>query len=237
MSSLRYRRILLKISGEALAGEGKNGIDPAILKRMAEDIRDARSAGVSVALVIGAGNFFRGAMGEELGIKRSTGDYMGMLATVMNALAMKNALEHLNVPACVMSAIAMDDIAEHYSVRSACEMLDKGTVVIAAAGTGHPFFTTDTAAALRAVETDCDVMLKATKVNGVYTDDPVKNPAAEKIDSIPYIKVIRDQLKVMDMTSVSLCMENKLPMIVFDLFEEHALMRILSGENIGTIIS
>ncbi len=237
MSSLRYRRILLKISGEALAGDGKNGIDPAILKRIAEDIRNARNAGVSIALVIGAGNFFRGAMGEELGIKRSTGDYMGMLATVMNALAMKNALEQLNVPSCVMSAIAMDDVAEHYSVRSACEMLDSGTVVIAAAGTGHPFFTTDTAAALRAVETGCDVMLKATKVNGVYTDDPAKNSAAEKMDSIPYIKVIRDQLKVMDLTSVSLCMENKLPMIVFDLFEEHALMRILAGENIGTIIS
>ncbi|MDR3237316.1 MAG: UMP kinase [Spirochaetia bacterium] len=237
MSLPRYKRVLIKISGEALAGDGKTGIDPAVLSNLAAEIQELAGMGVSVALVIGAGNFFRGAMGEELGIERYVGDYMGMLATVMNSLAMKNALDKRSVASRVMSPIAMNEIAEHYTIRSALSLLEQGTVVIAAGGTGHPYFTTDTASALRAIELKCDVMLKATRVDGVYTDDPEKNPAAEKINSIPYLDVIKNQLRVLDLTSVSLCMDNNLPIIVFDLFQKDALKKIVAGENIGTVIS
>ena len=237
MSSSRYRRILLKISGEALAGEEKTGIDPAIVNRMAGEIREIHDMGVSVALVIGAGNFFRGAMGEELGIDRVTGDHMGMLATVMNSLAVRDALEKSGVPARVMTAISMNEVAEPYTIRTALEHLEQGRTVIVAGGTGHPYFTTDTASSLRAIELQCQVMLKATRVNGVYTGDPEKDPAAQKIESISYIDVIRDQLRVLDLTSVSLCMDNNLPIIVFNLFEEGALKRVVAGEKIGTIIS
>jgi len=233
----RYKRVLIKISGEALSGSSKTGIEPAILSGLAADIREVAAMGISTALVIGAGNFFRGAMGEELGIERCTADYMGMLATVINSLAMKSALEKQNIPAVVMSPIAMNEVAEHYTIRSALSLLDGGTTVIAAAGTGHPYFTTDTAAALRAAELRCDVMLKATRVDGVYTKDPEKNPTAEKIDFISYIEVIEKQLKVLDLTSVSLCMENNLPIIVFDLFKKNSLKKIAAGEKIGTLIS
>jgi len=237
MIEQRYKRVLIKISGEALSGSAKAGIEPAILNGLAADIREIAAMGVSAALVIGAGNFFRGNMGEELSIERSTADYMGMLATVMNSLAMKSALEKQNVPAVVMSPIAMNEIAEHYTIRSALSLLDNGTIVIAAAGTGHPYFTTDTASALRAIELKCDVMLKATRVDGVYTGDPEKDTSAEKIDSISYVDVIKKQLKVLDLTSVSLCMENNLPIIVFDLFKKDSLKKIAAGEKIGTLIS
>lgn len=237
MNSSTYKRILIKLSGEALAGDEKNGINPAILNDFAESIRDVRADGVSVAVVIGAGNFFRGIMGEQLGIDRAVGDYMGMLATVMNSLAMKNALDKLGVPCCVMSAIKMDDVAEYYTIRSALSLLEQGTVVIMAGGTGHPYFTTDTASSLRAIELKCDVMLKATRVNGVYTGDPEKDPTAEKIDTIPYIDVIQKQLRVLDLTSVSLCMDNNLPIIVFDVFEQGSLKNIVAGKKVGTIIS
>jgi len=176
-------------------------------------------------------------MGKELGIERYTADYMGMLATVMNSLAMKNALEKQNVPAVVVSPIAMNEITEHYTIRSALSFLDSKTTVIAAAGTGHPYFTTDTAAALRAIELKCDVMLKATRVDGVYTEDPEKSPSAQKIDFISYIEVIEKQLRVLDLTSVSLCMENDLPIIVFNLFKKDSLKKIAAGEKIGTLIS
>jgi uridylate kinase len=237
MSLPRYKRVLIKISGEALAGDSKTGIDPAVLSNIAAEIQELAGMGVSAALVIGAGNFFRGAMGEELGIERYVGDYMGMLATVMNSLAMKNALDKRSVASRVMSPIAMNEIAEHYTIRSALSLLEQGTVVIAAGGTGHPFFTTDTASALRAIELKCDVMLKATRVDGVYTDDPEKNPAAEKINAITYLDVIKNQLRVLDLTCVSLCMDNNLPIIVFDLFQKDAMKKIVTGENIGTIIS
>ena len=232
-----YKRVLIKISGEALSGSAKAGIEPAILSGLAAGIREITAMGISAALVIGAGNFFRGTMGEGLGIERCTADYMGMLATVINSLAMKSALEKQNVPAVVMSPIAMDEVAEHYTIRSALSLLDGGTTVIAAAGTGHPYFTTDTAAALRAIELKCDVMLKATRVDGVYTEDPEKNPSAQKIDFISYIEIIEKQLKVLDLTSVSLCRENNLPIIVFDLFKKDSLKKMAAGEKIGTLIS
>ncbi len=193
--------------------------------------------GLSVAIVIGAGNFFCGAMGEELGIGRVTGDHMGMLATVMNSLAVQDALVKAGVPSCVMSAIAMDEVAEHYTIRGALDRLDRNETVIVAGGTGHPYFTTDTASSLRAIELGADLMLKATRVNGVYTGDPEKDPSAQKIDAISYIDVIQKQLRVLDMTSVSLCMENSLPIIVFNLFESGSMKRIVAGEKIGTIIS
>jgi len=236
-SRSRYKRILLKLSGEALAGEEKTGINPKILADVAGEIRDITASGVEVAMVIGAGNIFRGALGEKLGIDRATGDYMGMLATVMNSLAMQNALEQLKVPARVMTAVEMKEVAEHYSIRKALSHLEKGRVVIAAGGTGHPFFTTDTASSLRAIELRADVMLKATRVDGVYTSDPEKDPSARKIDSISYIDVIQKQLRVLDLTSVSLCMDNKLPIIVFNLFDKGSLKKVVMGEKIGTVIS
>ena len=237
MREQRYKRVLIKISGEALSGSAKAGIEPAILNNLAADIREIASMGISAALVIGAGNFFRGTLGEELGIERYTADYMGMLATVMNSLAMKSVLEKQNIPAVVMSPIAMNEVAEHYTIRSALSLLDNGTVVIAAAGTGHPYFTTDTASALRAIELKCDVMLKATRVDGVYTGDPEKDPAAKKMDSISYVEIIEKRLRILDLTSVSLCMENNLPIIVFDLFKKDSLKKIITGEKIGTLIS
>ncbi|PKL39725.1 MAG: UMP kinase [Spirochaetae bacterium HGW-Spirochaetae-1] len=236
-SGSRYKRILLKLSGEALAGEEKTGINPKILADVAGEIRDITASGVEVAMVIGAGNIFRGSLGEKLGIDRATGDYMGMLATVMNSLAMQNALEQLQVPARVMTALEMKEVAEHYSIRKALSHLEKGRVVIAAGGTGHPFFTTDTASSLRAIELGADVMLKATRVDGVYTSDPEKDPSARKIDSISYIDVIQKQLRVLDLTSVSLCMDNKLPIIVFNLFDKGSLKKVVMGEKIGTLIS
>ena len=233
----RYRRILLKLSGEALAGEGKSGIDPGILSGIAGEIRDVQRLGVEVAVVIGAGNIFRGNLADRLGIKRVTGDHMGMLATVMNSLALQNALENIGVPARVLSAFEMKEIAEPYIIRKALDHLDHGRVVIAAGGTGHPFFTTDTAASLRAVELEADVLMKATRVDGVFTSDPEKDPDARKIDALPFIDVLTGQLAIMDFTAITLCMDNNLPIVVFNLFQRGSLKKIVSGGTVGTLIS
>ena len=232
----RYKRILLKLSGEALAGPDKTGISPEIIQQIASEIVEVSDLGVEVALVIGAGNIFRGAMADSLGISRSTGDFMGMLATVMNSMAVENTLEKMNKPTRVLTAIEMKHVAEPYTIQKALEHLKKGRIVIAAGGTGHPYFTTDTAASLRAVELGADVLLKATRVDGVYTGDPEKDPSAEKIVEISYIEMIKRQLRVMDLTAISLCMDNNLPIIVFNLFDKGALKRIVFGEAIGTKI-
>lgn len=237
ISEPRYRRVLLKLSGEALAGDDASGIDPAILAGVAGEIREVQHLGVEVAVVIGAGNIFRGNMAEGLGIKRVTGDYMGMLATVMNSLALQNTLESIGVQAVVMCPFSMMEIAEPYIIRTALSHLDNGRVVIAAGGTGQPFFTTDTAASLRAVELEASVLLKATRVDGVYTSDPEKDPAARKIDAISFIDVLKGQLRVMDLTAVTLCMDNRLPIIVFNLFNHGSLKKIVTGETVGTLIS
>jgi uridylate kinase len=237
ISEPRYRRILLKLSGEALAGDDRSGISRPVLSGIAEEIRDVQRLGVEVAMVIGAGNMFRGNLSESLGIARVTGDHMGMLGTVMNSLALQNALENIDVQARVMCAFSMKEIAEPYIIRKALDHLDHGRVVIAAGGTGHPFFTTDTAASLRAVELGADVLLKATRVDGVYTSDPEKDKSAKKIDEISYINVLTGQLRIMDFTAVSLCMDNNLPIIVFNLFKRGSLKRIVAGESVGTRIS
>ena len=235
--SLRFNRILLKLSGEALAGEKKYGIDPDIVRNLAGEIKEIHAMGVDVILVVGAGNIFRGAFGETLGIDRATADQMGMLATLINSLAVQDALEKMDVPTRVMTSIEIKEMAEVYYIRKALSHLAKKRVVIVAGGTGHPYFTTDTAGGLRAIELGADVLLKATKVDGVYTDDPMKNSTATRIDAISYMDVIRQQLRVMDLTAISLCMENNLPLIVFNLFEHGSLKKIVTGENIGTIIS
>ena len=231
-----YKRILLKLSGEALAGHDKTGINPGIIHQIASEIKEVSELGVEVAMVIGAGNIFRGAMAESLGINRSTGDFMGMLATVMNSMAVENTLEKMDQPTRVLSAIEMKHVAEPYTIQKAEDHLKKGRVVIAAGGTGHPYFTTDTAASLRAVELGADLLLKATRVDGVYTGDPEKDKNAEKINEISFIDMITKQLKVMDLTAISLCMDNNLPIVVFNLFEKGSLKRIILGENIGTKI-
>jgi len=236
IDELKYKRILLKLSGEALAGQDKTGINPDVIQQIATEIKEVSDLGVEVALVIGAGNIFRGAMAESLGISRSTGDFMGMLATVMNSMAVENTLEKMNKPTRVLTAIEMKHVAEPYTIQKALDHLKKGRIVIAAGGTGHPYFTTDTAASLRAVELSADVLLKATRVDGVYTGDPEKDPNAEKIVEIPYMEMIKRQLRVMDLTAISLCMDNNLPIIVFNLFERGALKRIVLGEAVGTKI-
>ena len=233
----KLKRILVKLSGEALAGGDRDSIDPVIVSQIAQEIKDIHSRGIQVAMVVGAGNIFRGAMGESLGISRAVGDYMGMLATVMNSLALKDALEKIGVPTRVMSAIEMKEVAEPYIIPKAISHLDNGQVVIAAGGTGHPYFTTDTAASLRGVELGVDLLLKATRVDGVYTSDPEKDPDAKKIDEIGFLDVIKKQLKVMDLTAISLCLENNLPIVVFNLFESGALSDIVDGKSIGTKIS
>ncbi len=237
IEQLKYKRVLLKLSGEALAGDAKTGIDPAILNQVVDEICEIAEMGVEVAVVVGAGNIFRGSLGVELGIERSTGDFMGMLATVMNALALQNALQQKNRPARVLTAIEMKDVADYYTVDSARKYLAAGEIIIAAGGTGHPFFTTDTASSLRAVELKADVMLKATRVDGVYTSDPEKDPDAKRMAKISYHEVIRDRLRVMDMTSVALCMDNNLPIIVFNLFDKGSLKKIISGDDLGSLIS
>ncbi len=232
-----YKRIMIKLSGEALAGDGKMGFDTSIVSKLALEIKAAREMGIEVALVIGGGNFFRGSLGEKLGIERATGDYMGMLATVMNALAMQDSLEKNGVPSRVMSAIEMRAIAEPYIRRRAIRHLEKGRVVILSAGTGNPFFTTDTAASLRAIELGAQILMKATKVDGVYDKDPEKFPDAVRIDSISCLDVIQKQLRVMDLTAISLCMDNNLPIVVFNLFADNSILRVARGENVGTTIS
>jgi uridylate kinase len=234
---LKYKRVLLKLSGEALAGERTDAFDPAIVKAVAGDIGEVRAMGAEVAVVIGAGNIFRGSMAEQVGIDRITGDAMGMLATVMNALAVKSVLDSIGVPAEVLNATAMPGIAEFYTIQGARRLLEQGKVVIAAGGTGHPFFTTDTAAALRALELGAQVLLKATKVNGVYSSDPEKDRNAKKYDTITYMDVITKGLRVMDLTAVSLCRDNGMPLIVFNLFDKGALAGAVAGDQVGTTIS
>lgn len=232
-----FKRIMIKLSGEALAGSDKVGINPDIVQKLALEIKEARETGIQIALVIGGGNIFRGTLGESLGMERTQGDYMGMLATVINALAMQDALEQLDVPTRVLSAIEMREVAEPYIRRRAIRHLDRGVVTILSAGTGNPFFTTDTAASLRAIEIGAQVLLKGTKVNGVYDKDPEKHSDAVKIDNICYQEVIERKLRVMDLTAISLCMDNQMPIIVFDLFQNNSLKDILNGKEIGTIIS
>ncbi len=236
MSGLKYKRILLKLSGESLAGEDGFGIDPLQAEAIAERVRRVHMLGVEVAIVIGAGNLWRGKQGLERGMDRATADYMGMLATMMNAMALMDALERAGVYTRVQSAIEMRAVAEPYIRRRAIRHLEKKRVVIFGAGTGNPFFSTDTAAALRAVEIDADVLIKATKVDGVYDADPHKDPAARKFDSLSYIDVLNRRLEVMDSTAISLCMENGLPILVINLWDAEALERALRGEKVGTLV-
>ena len=231
-----FKRILLKLSGEALAGDLGYGIDPAVIKGIASEIRDVIELGVEVALVIGGGNIFRGLAASSQGMDRASADYMGMLATVMNSLAMQDALEKEGVITRVQSAIEMQEVAEPYIRRRAVRHLEKGRVVIFGAGTGNPYFTTDTAASLRAMEINADVILKATKVDGVYTADPKLDKDAIKIPELTYLEVLRKGLQVMDATATSLCMDNNLPIVVFDLTERGNIRKVVLGEAIGTIV-
>ncbi len=233
----RYSRVLLKLSGEALMGDGTYGIDPDVATRIASEVADIQSLGVQTAIVIGGGNIFRGVAAGARGMDRSTADYMGMLATVMNALALQDALEQLDVPTRVLSAIEMRAVAEPFIRRRAIRHLEKGRVVIFAAGTGNPYFTTDTAAALRAMEVKAEVILKATKVDGIYTADPVTDAAATRYDAISYLQVLQDRLQVMDATAISLCMDNKLPIVVFNLRTPGNVRRVVTGEAVGTTVS
>jgi len=233
----KYGRVLLKLSGEALGGEHGAGICPAAVKHMAEQIREVRELGVQVVIVLGGGNIFRGLTGSEQGIERATGDYMGMLATVINSLALQDALEKTGVPTRVQSAITMHQIAEPFIRRRAVRHLEKGRVVIFGGGTGNPYFSTDTAAALRANEIGAKIILKATKVDGIYDSDPLKNPKAKRFDRISYLEALQKQLKVMDSTAFSLCSDNKMPIIVFDLFKPHNLRRVVMGEKVGTLVT
>jgi uridylate kinase len=237
MSAVRYKRILLKLSGEALMGAGDYGIDPAVLKRIALEIQDIMALGVQVAVVIGGGNIFRGAGLARAGMDRVTGDHMGMLATVMYSLAMQDALEGIGVFARVQSAIRINEVCEDYIRRRAIRHLEKGRVVLFAAGTGNPFFTTDTAASLRAVEIGADVLLKATKVNGIYSEDPVKNPAATRYAQLTFDRVLDDRLAVMDATAIVLCRDNRVPLQVFNLGNAGDIRRIMLGENVGTVVT
>ena len=237
VSQPKYSRILLKLSGEALGGESGVGIRPEAVQSMAEQIREVRESGVQVVVVVGGGNIFRGLPGSERGIERATGDYMGMLATVINALALQDSLEKLGVPTRVQSAITMAQVAEAFIRRRAVRHLEKGRVVIFGGGTGNPYFSTDTAAALRANEIGAEVILKATKVDGIYDEDPKKNPRAHRYAQITYLEALQKQLKVMDSTAFSLCMDNKMPIIVFDLFRPHNLRRVVVGEKVGTLVT
>lgn len=232
-----YRRVLLKLSGEALMGDLDYGIEPVVIQRIASEIAAARNAGVEIAIVIGGGNIFRGAGLARAGMDRVTGDYMGMLATVMNALAIQDALESLDVYARVMSALQINEVCEDYIRRRAVRHLEKGRVVILAAGTGNPFFTTDTAASLRAIEIGADILLKATKVDGVYDSDPVGNPNASRFDTVSYDRVIADKLAVMDATAIVMCRDNNLPLRIFDLTHNNALVQAMSGDNVGTLVT
>ncbi len=236
-ATARYRRILVKLSGEALLGGEDYGIDPVILKRIAGEIHDLTLMGVQVAVVLGGGNIFRGAGLARAGMDRVTADHMGMLATVINALAMQDALESLGGYARVMSALRINEVCEDYIRRRAVRHLEKGRVVIFGAGTGNPFFTTDTAASLRAIEIDADILLKATKVNGIYDSDPVKNPDAKRYTRLTFDKVLADRLNVMDATAIVMCRENNLPLQVFNLFNAGDLMRIVRGEDVGTVVT
>ena len=236
MSTLRYKRVMLKLSGESLMGEQQYGISPEMLSHYAKEISNLVNAGIEVAVVIGGGNIFRGLQAKDSGIPRVQGDYMGMLATVMNGMALQSALEQIGVYTRLISAIPMPQIAEPYIRRRAVRHLEKGRVVIFSGGTGNPYFTTDSAAALRATEIDADVILKGTRVDGVYNADPEKDPSAVRYNIISFDKVIREGLKVMDMTAFTICQENNVPIIVFDINGDDNLMKIIKGEAIGTLV-
>ncbi|MBI2095900.1 MAG: UMP kinase [Candidatus Omnitrophica bacterium] len=232
-----YKRVLLKLSGEALQGGLNYGIDPQVVESIAEQLKEVKNMGVGLAVVIGGGNIFRGLEASSRGMDRSTADYMGMLATVINAMALQDALERKGAFTRVQTAINMDALAEPYIRRRAMRHLEKGRIVILAGGTGNPYFTTDTTAALRAIELGAEVILKATKVDGIYSEDPKKNKDARRFGKIRYIDVLKKGLKVMDTTAVSLCMDNNLPIVVFDLLKHGNIRRVVSGENIGTVVS
>lgn len=236
MGRKAFKRVLLKLSGESLAGEQGYGIDPCTIKSIAAEIKEVVDNGVELALVIGGGNIFRGLAASSKGMDRASADYMGMLATVINSLAMQDALEKIGVTTRVQSAIAMQEVAEPYIRRRAVRHLEKGRVVIFGAGTGNPYFTTDTAASLRAMEINAEVILKGTKVDGVYSADPKKDPAATRYDELSYIEVLQQGLQVMDATATSLCMDNNLPIIIFDLTTPGNITKVISGESIGTIV-
>ena len=233
----QFSRILLKLSGEAMGGREGIGINAEAVQSMAEQICEVRDLGVQVVVVVGGGNIFRGLSGSQRGIERATGDYMGMLATIINSLALQDALEKLGAPTRVQSAIAMSQIAESFIRRRAVRHLEKGRVVIFGGGTGNPYFSTDTAAALRANEIGAEVILKATKVDGIYDSDPKKNPKAKRFAQITYIDALQRRLQVMDSTAFSLCMDNKMPIIVFDFFRPHNLKRVVLGEKVGTLVT
>ena len=233
---MKYKRILLKISGEAMMGDMAYGVDPSTVDFIAREIKVAVAMGVELAIVIGGGNIFRGVEASLKGIERTSADYMGMLATVINALALQNYLEKYNIPTRVQSAIEMKELAESYIRRKAMRHLEKGRIVIFAAGTGNPYFTTDTAASLRAMEIGADVILKATKVDGIYSSDPMKDPSAKKYNTVTYIDVLKQGLSIMDSTAISLCMDNNLPIVVFNLRDKGNIRKILEGKKIGTLV-
>ena len=236
MPELKYRRILLKLSGEALAGDQEFGISADVVRFVAGEVREVQRLGVQIGMVIGGGNIFRGVVASAQGMDRSSADYMGMLATVMNGLALQEALEKLGVDTRVQTAIEMREVAEPFNRRRALRHIEKGRVVIFVGGTGNPYFTTDTAAALRAMEINADVLFKATKVDGVYTADPETDPTAQKFEELTYIEVLSRRLKVMDSTAISLCMDNRFPIVVFNLQEKGRLRRLVLGERVGTLV-
>jgi uridylate kinase len=233
----KYRRILIKLSGEALGDEQGSGINPEAIHDIARQIREVRDLGVEIVIVVGGGNIFRGLQGSEKGIERATADYMGMLGTVINALALQDALEKQSVPTRVQSAISLAQVAEPFIRRRAVRHIEKGRVVIFGGGTGNPYFSTDTTAALRAAEIGADVILKATKVDGIYDCDPKKNPKARRYDEITFMDALQKQLKVMDSTAFSLCMDNKMPIIVFNMFDDDNLARVVRGDKVGTLVT
>jgi uridylate kinase len=236
MNEIKYKRILLKLSGESLMGQKGFGIDHNVLDFFANEVKKVHDIGVQIGIVIGGGNIYRGLSADDQGIDRVTGDQMGMLATVINSLALQNAIEHKGIFTRLMSAIKMEEMAEPYIRRRAQRHLEKGRVVIFGAGTGHPYFSTDTAASLRAVEIGADVIVKGTRVNGVYDSDPEKNPDAFKFDNISFMDVLKKNLRVMDLTAISLCQENNLPIIVFNMNVPDNLIKLVKGENVGTLI-
>ena len=234
MKRPQYRRILLKLSGEVLTGEGDYGIDPVVIRQIAQEIKEVKNLGLEVAIVIGGGNIFRGMAASSTGMDRASADYMGMLATVMNGIALQDALEKIDVETRVQTAIEMREVAEPYIRRRAIRHLEKGRVVIFSGGTGNPYFTTDTAASLRAMEIGADVILKATKVDGVYNQDPLLHKSARKYEELTYLDVLKKRLKVMDATAISLCMDNRIPIVVFNLKKRGNVKRVVLGERVGT---
>lgn len=236
IATTKYKRIVLKLSGEVLSGQSSNPIDAGILERICSQVKQIHDMGVQVCVVIGGGNIFRGLQGEQRGVDRTTGDYMGMLATVINSLALMDCLEKMGVSTRVQSAIPMNQVAEPFILRRAVRHLEKGRVVIFAAGTGNPYFSTDTTAALRASEMHADIIMKATKVDGIYDKDPKKHSDAVKYDSITYIDALRQRLNVMDSTAFSLCLDNNVPILVFDLNDPHAIEKAVTGQKVGTLV-